>query len=275
MNGQERQQYREPVVAGRFYPADPGELRRTLAGLIPTLTAEQRQEALAAVVPHAGYVYSGAVAGETLARLRLPGTVLLLGPNHHGRGAPAALDRRCWRTPLGEVPVDQELAARILAAETGIVLDETAHDSEHSLEVQVPLLQWLRADISLVPIVLGHLRYEDCQLVARTLADAIRGLGRPVLLVASTDMSHYVSREQAARKDGRALERLQALDPAGLYRTVHELHISMCGVVPTTVALLAALELGARQAQLVRYTDSGAVSGDTAQVVGYAGAIIT
>ncbi len=274
MIGPGRQQYREAVAAGRFYPAGPGELRRTVAALIPTIPEEQRQTALAVVVPHAGYVYSGAVAGETLAQVRLPATVVLLGPNHHGRGAAAALDLRSWRTPLGEVAADAELAALILAAEAGIVEDGTAHDFEHSLEVQVPLLQHCRPGIALVPLVLGHLRYDDCQLVAQTLATAIRDLGRPVLLLASTDMSHYESRAQASFKDGRALERVQALDPAGLYRTVHELGISMCGVIPTTIALLAALEMGASQARLVRYTDSGAVSGDTGQVVGYAGAII-
>jgi len=275
MTAAARPAIRQPVVAGRFYPGTEGELRRAMAALMPEVDPAEQEDALAVVSPHAGYVYSGMVAGETLARVRLPATVLLMGPNHHGRGAPAAIDRRVWRTPLGETGVDRELADKILDAGAGIVEDETAHDHEHSLEVQVPFLQWRRPDVALVPLVLAHLSYEDCRLAASTLAAAIRALGRPVLLLASTDMSHYESRQQATLKDRRALERLAALDPAGLYRTVHELRISMCGVIPTTIALLAALELGADQARLVRYTDSGAVSGDTDQVVGYAGAIIT
>jgi AmmeMemoRadiSam system protein B len=200
--------------------------------------------------------------------------VVILGPNHHGRGAALALGTEEWRMPMGTVPVDRQLAAAILERSTAIVADEEAHASEHSLEVQIPFLQQVQPHLQIVPIVVGHLPYGVCQAAARDLAGAIASHPKPVLLVASTDMSHYESRRQASRKDRLAIERILALDPRGLYDTVIGQRISMCGIMPTTIVLLAALELGATRAELVEYTDSGAASGDTDQVVGYAGLIV-
>jgi AmmeMemoRadiSam system protein B len=226
------------------------------------------------VLPHAGYVYSGATAGRTVSAVAVPETVVILGPNHHGRGAALALGTEEWRMPMGTVPVDRQLAAAILERSTAIVADEEAHASEHSLEVQIPFLQQVQPHLQIVPIVVGHLPYGVCQAAARDLAGAIASHPKPVLLVASTDMSHYESRRQASRKDRLAIERILALDPRGLYDTVIGQRISMCGIMPTTIVLLAALELGATRAELVEYTDSGAASGDTDQVVGYAGLIV-
>jgi AmmeMemoRadiSam system protein B len=265
---------RSAVVADRFYPGSPSALNSILAELTPNIPAADKQEALAVICPHAGYIYSGGVAGETVARVRVPDTVVILGPNHHGRGAPLALGTDPWRMPLGEVRVDQELARRILARSTVITEDETAQNYEHSLEVQVPFLQYSNSRVMIVPIVVSHVPYQVCVEAAIDLASAIREHSRPVLLVASTDMTHYESRRDAGRKDHLALERIEALDPKGLYETVLGNRISMCGVMPTTIVLLAAKELGAKQARLVRYTDSGEASGDTSQVVGYAGLII-
>ena len=265
---------RSAVVADRFYPGSPSVLKSFLAKLMPDFPAADRQEALAVICPHAGYIYSGSVAGETMARVRVPGTVVILGPNHHGRGAQLALGTDTWRMPLGEVQVDQELARRILERSSVITEDETAQDNEHSLEVQVPFLQYSNSKVTIVPIVVSHVSYQVCVEAAADLAAAIREHSRPVLIVASTDMTHYEARRDASRKDHLALERIKALDPRGLYETVLGNGISMCGVMPTTIALLAAKELGAKRARLVRYTDSGEVSGDTNQVVGYAGLII-
>jgi AmmeMemoRadiSam system protein B len=256
-----------PVVADRFYPGDPARLRAAMDLLVPEV-AGAKKPALAVVLPHAGYVYSGATAGRTVR------TVVILGPNHHGRGAALALGTEEWRMPMGTVPVDRQLAAAILERSTAIVADEEAHASEHSLEVQIPFLQQVQPHLQIVPIVVGHLPYGVCQAAARDLAGAIASHPKPVLLVASTDMSHYESRRQASRKDRLAIERILALDPRGLYDTVIGQRISMCGIMPTTIVLLAALELGATRAELVEYTDSGAASGDTDQVVGYAGLIV-
>ncbi|WP_028318993.1 AmmeMemoRadiSam system protein B [Desulfobulbus elongatus] len=266
---------RVPAVADRFYPGDPEHLRAAMKMLVPTVAEDEKQPAMAVVMPHAGYIYSGATAGMTIGRVRVPETVLILGPNHHGRGAALALGTDDWRMPLGTVAIDRELAAAILRHSARIVEDSAAHVPEHSLEVQVPFLQQVRPGLRIVPLVVSQVPYDFCQAVALELATAIREFGRPVLIVASTDMSHYESRSQAAKKDGMAIERILALDPQGLYATVLGNRISMCGVIPTTIALLVALELGATQAELVRYTDSGEASGDVSQVVGYAGLIIS
>jgi len=266
---------RSPVVADRFYPGNPLELRKTLNKLVPEIPEEEKLEALAVISPHAGYVYSGGVAGETMAGVRIPGTVIILGPNHHGQGAPLALGMQDWRMPLGEVLVDQDLALGIIRRSKVITGDETAHQFEHSLEVQVPFLQYFREDVRIVPIVVSHVPFEVCLEAARDLAGAVHECGRQVLLVASTDMTHYEPRRIAGRQDRLALDRIEALDARGLYDTVVENRISMCGFVPTTIVLLTALELGASRAELVRYTDSGEMSGDSSQVVGYAGMIIS
>ena len=263
---------RKAVVADQFYPGDPAVLRQTLNSLIPSV--REKEEALAVVCPHAGYVYSGAVAGETFARVSIPETVVILGPNHHGRGEPLALGVSDWSMPLGMVPIEQGLATAILRRSTVIVGDDTAHLYEHSLEVQVPFLQYFQERLKIVPIVVSHVSYAVCRQAAMDLAISIRDFGGPVLIVASTDMTHYESRQSASGKDRMALERILAMDPEGLYETVIGNRISMCGIMPTTIALIAAMELGAREVELVRYTDSGEVSGDTNQVVGYAGLII-
>ena len=264
---------REPAVAHQFYPGDPSSLQAALAALIPTIA--EKKKALAVIAPHAGYVYSGAVAGETFAAVRIPRDILVMGPNHHGYGAPAALMRKgSWQMPLGPVPLNGELADLLLAESESVEEDELAHRLEHSLEVQIPFLQYLRPDITLTPLVLSRLPYAACREIGLALARAIRRYDREVLMVASSDMSHYESRQSATAKDRLALEQVLALNPEGLYRTVGEKRISMCGVIPATVALIAALELGAGRAELVRYTDSGETSGDLGQVVGYAGCLI-
>ena len=266
---------RQAVVSDRFYPGDPSTLKQTLTQLIPAVSDDKKQQAKAVISPHAGYVYSGAVAGETFAHVRVPETVLILGPNHHGSGEPLALGSADWDMPLGRVPVERELAASILRNSKVIVEDDIAHFHEHSLEVQVPFLQFLQKNLKIVPIVVSHVSYDICKLAAHDLAEALREFNEPVLIVASTDMTHYESRRNASAKDHLALEQIQALNPQGLYETVVGNRISMCGIMPTTIVLLAAMELGATQAELIRYTDSGEASGDTDQVVGYAGLVIS
>ena len=265
---------REPAVAHQFYPGDPATLRHALDGLIPAATAKQK--ALAVISPHAGYIYSGSVAGETFAAVDIPQDILIMGPNHHGYGAPVALmDKGAWSMPLGEVPINPTLAHGLLAQTDLIEADTLAHRFEHSLEVQVPFLQYFRPDMTLTPMVISHLSYKNCQAVGEALAVAIKQYGKPVLIVASSDMTHYESREAATAKDSLAMQQLEDLNPEGLYHTVLGNKISMCGIMPATIALIAALRLGATQARLIRYTDSGEASGDTNQVVGYAGFVIS
>jgi len=266
---------RAPAVADRFYPGNPEHLQSTLDSLVPVVAEQDKKKALAVIMPHAGYLYSGATAGATISRVQTPETVLIMGPNHHGTGAALALSTEDWRMPLGAAPIDRPLATALLEHSSVIVADHEAHLFEHSIEVQIPFLQQVQKRLKIVPLVLSHIAYDLCRTAARELAAAIGKHPQPVLMVASSDMSHYESRQQASRKDQMAIDRILALDPQGLYDTVHGKRISMCGVVPAVIALLAALELGATQAELVRYTDSGEASGDTSQVVGYAGLVIS
>jgi AmmeMemoRadiSam system protein B len=262
---------REPAVAGRFYVDEPRALARELDGL---LTAkEARVVAKGIVAPHAGYVYSGAIAGSVYARVAVPPKVVVLGPNHTGLGRPVALwpPGGAWRTPLGSVPVSRTLTAA-LAAAPGVETDRAAHAHEHSLEVQLPFLQRARPDVEIAALCLGPLELAECDALGRALAEAARAAG--ALLVASSDMSHYISEDAARAKDKLAIDRILALDPEGLLRTVRRERISMCGVVPTTVMLFAARELGATRAELVRYGSSGDVSGDRDHVVGYAALLV-
>lgn len=263
---------RQPAVAHRFYEGDPTKLRQDLSRLIPDRS--DKIEAKAVLSPHAGYVYSGGVAGETFARIRIPETVVLLGPNHHGQGRPLAVGTQDWEMPLGQVPLARDLAEALVRTSSLFTADDTAHRYEHSLEVQVPFLQYFEETLHILPISVSQLSLQQCRQAAQELAQVIQSSDRSVLLVASTDMTHYLSRTQASRQDHLALDHILQLDAAGLYETVLSRRISMCGVIPTTITLLTVAELGAKQAELVRYTDSGEVSGDTEQVVGYAGVII-
>ncbi|QJA06095.1 AmmeMemoRadiSam system protein B [Thermosulfurimonas marina] len=264
---------REPAVAGQFYPGDPVHLRAELARLIRATGPQV--EALGVVAPHAGYMYSGAVAGEVYGRLVPPEVAVILGPNHTGLGQRAAvLPVGVFLTPLGEVPIESPLAEDLLSRVPFLREDALAHLYEHSLEVQVPFLQYLNPEVSLVPVCLSRLSLEEIFELGEGLAQAVEAYPRRVTLVASTDFSHYVPDEVARRKDRLALERILELDPEGLVEVVARERISMCGVIPTAVMLVAVRALGAQRAELVRYATSGEVSGDYAQVVGYAGILI-
>ena len=269
---------RPAVVAGQFYPGDPAQLAAAVRALLrqPQTPEEPARGALLAMAPHAGYVYSGAVAGQTLAGARLPRTVLLLGPNHTGRGAPLAVwDQGAWETPLGLVSVNKDLAQRLLADEPRLTADADAHLGEHSLEVELPFLQVLNPNVSVVPIAVAEPGLDVLLEVGSTIGRTLSGWPENVSIVVSSDMSHYVSHEEASRLDSVALERVLALDPDGLYNAVRGLGISMCGVLPMTVGLAAAQEMGAAKADLVAYATSGQVSGDYTQVVGYAGVLVS
>ena len=261
---------RNSAVAGQFYPGTAFGLSRALLEL--TRKVETPEPAIGVVSPHAGYVYSGAVAGEVFSSVRVPGKVVIFCPNHTGIGEDAAImSSGAWRMPWGDVPVDEELAARLGTACPLLREDASAHSREHSIEVQLPFLHRFRPDVRIVPVALGHLSLEECRDLGESVADAIAGDPERPLLVASSDMSHYVSDAVARKKDRLAIDRMLALDPEGLYATVRTERISMCGVMPATVVLFSARRLGATSARLIRYATSGDVSRDFEQVVGYAG----
>jgi len=264
---------RQPAVAGSFYPDEPERLRAQLRRL---LEEAPRAPALAAVVPHAGWIYSGPVAGAVYSRLELPALAILLGPNHTGLGAAASImSAGRWRYPGGEVPIAGRLAEALRREAPHLQEDPLAHLQEHALEVQLPFLHHLRADLEMVPITLMRTDLGFCREVGEGVARAVRAVGEPTLLLASTDLNHYESQEISNRKDRLAIDAILALDPERLDRAVQEHDISMCGIAPTLATLYAVRALGAGGARLIRYQTSGDVSGDFQRVVGYAGVIIT
>jgi MEMO1 family protein len=265
---------RPAVVAGSFYPGTPERLLARAADLITGDLPKMR--GIGAVVPHAGYIYSGRVAGAVYARLVFSDVFVILGPNHTGAGAGVAImTDGTWETPLGQVPIDTELAKAILRNAQTIEDDDLGHRREHSIEVQLPLLQACGRPFSFVPICLFSSEYAVCQDVGMAVAQAIAGSDRSVLIVASTDMSHYVGREQAKIKDHLAIEAIMACDPQRLHRVVRREGITMCGFHPTTALLIAARELGATSAELISYATSADVTKDDSSVVGYAGLVVT
>ena len=264
---------REPAVAGLFYPVTRDELSGTLDELLETV--EPQHDMLACVAPHAGYVYSGSVAGNVFGHVRIPRRVIVLGPNHTGGGSNVSVSpHSAWHTPLGNVPVDADLAEQLVHRHPAATFDIRAHWREHSIEVQLPFLRHLRPDVQVLPVCLKHLSLAECTELGHELAAIIAGADEPVAIVASSDMTHYEPEKEARRRDQDAIDAALTLEPARLYETVHRQRISMCGVIASTVALVAAAELGATGAHLVDYATSGDVSRDMSSVVGYAGICI-
>jgi len=268
---------RHPAVAGRFYPRDPEELRAEVETYLSQgLTQDQpRVRAIGCMVPHAGYMYSGHVAGAVFARVEVPERCIVLCPNHTGMGrALAILSEGTWETPLGDIPVDVQLARALRDLFPALNEDPAAHKAEHAAEVELPFLQTRQPHLSFVPITLGTGQLEVLEQLGMALADVIAKDKDPVLIVASSDMNHYESDAITRVKDHRAIERILSLDPRGLYDVVTQQDISMCGFGPAVAMLTAARQLGARSAELVKYATSGDVSGDRDLVVGYAGVVV-
>jgi len=267
---------RLPAVAGRFYPDDPGRLRASVDSFVGSASKERKIHARACLVPHAGYQYSGRVAGEVYGQIEIPARVILIGPRHFPRGAPLAiLSEGAWKTPLGMAPIDQLLAEKIVRAFPQLREDEVAHSSEHSLEVQLPFLQRLAPSFAFVPIVIGPAHWELLEGLGHALAAVIAEESDAVLLIASSDMNHYESDAVTRVKDHLAIDQILALEPRKLFVTVRDEKISMCGYAAAVATMIAAHDLGATHAELVRYATSGEVNGDMEEVVGYAGIVIT
>lgn len=264
---------RKPAVAGQFYADAPGDLVTEIEACYasplgpgaPPKVAGGPRHLRALVVPHAGYIYSGPVAAHAFAELArdgLPQAFIIIGPNHTGMGAPVALATEDFETPLGVARVDRELARLILA---GVVeSDLEAHRNEHSIEVEIPFLQHLRREVTIVPICMGMQDYDTARQVGEVVGEAIKG--KDVVVIASTDFTHYEPREVAARKDALAIKDIEAQDPEALFRTVSRHHVSMCGYGPVMATLEA---VRAKEAHLLKYATSGDVQ-PMREVVGYA-----
>jgi len=264
---------RQPAVAGRFYPGDRPTLEKEVRQMLaPALTPPR--DAFGIMVPHAGYIYSGTVAGKTYSSIRPPQTAVLLGPNHFGLGTPAAIwDSGKWSTPLGETGIDSALAGSLTRACAMLVPDRQAHYSEHSIEVQLPFLQVMNPGMKIVPIMFRTENLKDLLEIGRMIAGVLQGLSPRPVLVASSDLNHFETHDATLAKDGPVLDAILALDPERMWKEVHEGRVSMCGAEPVAVMLEAVREMGAQKAELVEHTTSAPSSGDYDRTVGYAGII--
>ncbi len=266
---------RRPVVAGQFYPGGKEELLGQVRQYLSRGEAEGKGYPLA-MVPHAGYVFSGPIAGKTLARARPAPKVVLLGPNHTGQGQPFSVwASGQWELPGFSVEVEENLAGRILAAHSEMREDHKAHLYEHSLEVVLPFLYALNEETRVVPVSVAETDLDRLIEVGQALSGVISDEQEPVSVVVSSDMSHFIPAQTARQKDEMALQSVYAVDPEGLYQTVRKNSISMCGVLPMTVGLALARKLGCSRGELVEYANSGDFIGDYSQVVGYAGVVIS
>ncbi|HEY6139767.1 MAG TPA: AmmeMemoRadiSam system protein B [Thermoanaerobaculia bacterium] len=262
---------RPPAVAGTFYEGTPERLRAQVARCLGASSdAPAKEPFIGAVVPHAGLMYSGHVAGAFYKSAALPKRFIILCPNHTGLGHFAAINAGGeWRTPLGEVPVDAALAEELMQRAPMLAEDWKAHAREHSLEVQLPFLQQLVGDFTFVPLCLATHNYALCEEIGGAIAEVVRTQG-DIGILASSDLNHYEDQETTLRKDQLAIDEVVELDPRGLWDAVDEHDVSMCGFIPTTVMLVAAKALGATRARLLEHATSGDINGDYGHVVGYA-----
>jgi AmmeMemoRadiSam system protein B len=270
---QKNHKKRQPAVAGRFYPAERDALVREVETHVDRNV--KKSPVLGIVAPHAGFMYSGDVAGAVYSRIEIPDTVILMGPNHTGQGEEVAvMTEGTWSMPMGDISIDGEMAKAICEETSLAKKDSSAHRFEHSLETQLPFLQYFKKEFQIVPICLRRMKISSCKVLSEGIVRAVTRLDKPVLLVASSDMTHYESHDKAETKDRKAITCIQNRDPVGLFETVRSEKITMCGVNPVTVMLYCSESLGAREAELVKYMTSGEVNGNREKVVGYAGMII-
>lgn len=275
---------RRPVVAGQFYERDPERLRKQIEqcfthplgpGRLPSGEPGQERVSLGFIVPHAGYMYSGPVAAHAYYQLSLeknPEVVVILGPNHTGVGPSVSVyPGGFWRTPLGDVPVDEQVATSIVDNSRFAKLDTSAHEYEHSIEVQIPFLQYtIRRSFSIVPVVILNQVPRVAEDLARSILKAAETLGKELLVIATTDLTHYEPHEVAYSKDRLVIDSILKLDPETMFKTVVERDISMCGPGSTMALLYLARALGSKGARLLKYATSGDVTGERDWVVGYA-----
>jgi len=264
---------RQPAAAGQFYYETPSRLKKQVEQYI--ISDSAKEKIIGAVSPHAGLMYSGNVAGAVYSSIQFPETFILIGPNHTGIGANVSIMASGqWNMPTGTFSLDEDLSRRIISNVQGISEDISSHLYEHSLELQLPFIAYFSNQVKIVPITVMSASLRDCELIGEGIAKAIKEVDYDVVLIASSDMSHYISDSSARRLDNLAIKEILNLNPEGLYKTVQKERISMCGFIPSTIMLYASNALGAKEARLIKYATSGDVSGNYEHVVGYAGIIV-
>jgi len=264
---------REPAVAGTFYPSDPIEINQFIK--ITSKNNIKKEEVLGAIVPHAGYIYSGKVASIVFSQIKIPDTVIILAPNHTGIGASVSIwNDGKWLFPGGEIEIDSTFTNNLLNKSDYIEISPEAHKYEHSIEVELPFLYFYNKNIKIVPLVFFPFDYRYCLNIGELIADTIIESGKPALIIASSDMSHYLNADEAKQLDNLAFNAIEKLDSKELYLTVKNNNISMCGYIPATIMLAATKKLGAVKSELLIYSNSGDINNDYSSVVSYAGIII-
>jgi MEMO1 family protein len=268
---------RAPYAAGLFYLGYETGLRREVEKLLSQSVSRPKLSGIGLVVPHAGYEYSGVTAGKAYASIDIPNRIIILGPNHSGFGLPISVDDNdFWKTPLGDVALDKEMADLLISGSKMIKISRDAHRLEHSIEVQLPFLQVAKTGpFIFTPIsVMGGLPLEAYQEAADAIAKAIMEVNERVLIVASTDLTHYEPAAYAKEMDSKVIEAIREMNPVKMLTTVYENDITMCGYGPTAIMLLAATQLGAKKAVLIDYSTSADFSMDESSVVGYGSLLV-
>jgi AmmeMemoRadiSam system protein B len=268
---------RSPMFAGTWYPGDPTVLRQTITDYLSKanpLVAEGKIVTI--IVPHAGYLYSGQVAAYSykLLQRNAPKLVFLIGPSHRVGFRGFSVSRYSgYKTPLGIAPVDEDLAKKLLSINPQMRWVPEADGQEHSLEIQIPFLQTVLKDFHIVPIIMGTQDFETCVLLAKSLIRILPS-AENALVLASTDLSHFHTDQQARALDGEFIKQVREFNPEGLAKAVASGSCEACGAGPTIAAMLAARELGANRSVILHYANSGDVTNDHRQVVGYLSAAL-
>lgn len=266
---------RKAIVAGQFYLNEPEYLKAQVQEYL--LADVSKEKVIGLIAPHAGYMYSGSTAGAVYSRIKPAQTFIILCPNHTGYGKPyAIMTKGHWETPLGDIPIDFQLSNQLLTSSKYLQEDYLAHLYEHSIEVQLPFLQVMFKEelFEIVPICISHYRDADYKALGLEIGKGLQNISKKVVIIASSDMTHYESNDDVRKKDKIAIDAILKLDPDLLLKEIQTYHITMCGYIPAVIMLTAAKELGAKEAKLINYTTSGESTGDYQQVVGYAGIII-
>ncbi|MCP4653532.1 MAG: AmmeMemoRadiSam system protein B [Candidatus Omnitrophica bacterium] len=264
---------RKPVVEGQFYPKKINEIATIIENF--RLKQSSRTNARGIVMPHAGYIYSGRVAATTVNQVQPKKKIIILGPNHSGHGKNFALwAKGSWKISDNNVKIDETIAQSILKEDGLIEEDYGAHEFEHSIEVQLPILHYFFKEFEFVPITCKLSTLNNYRQCANQIFQAVKKIKEDILLIASTDMTHYQADARARSKDRLAIEKIIDLDDDGLLKIVAKENISMCGAAPTAILIACLKQMGARKAQVTLYQTSGDTGGDKESVVGYAGIII-
>ncbi len=265
---------RNSIVSGQFYPSNRESLNKMIEAFKPKDSS--KISAKGVILPHAGYIYSGKVAVVTLAKVLKKTKIIILGPNHSGLGAKFGLwAKGSWKTPYGNIEIDEELAQRILDKEGVIAEDYLAHQGEHSIEVELPILKYFFKEFKFVPIACSRANIKDYQKAASQIFEAIKNEKEDILVVVSTDLTHYEPDASARRKDRLAIDAIVNLDEENLVSQIRKENITMCGEPSVSIALGCLKKMGARKSQVILYQTSGDTSGDYSSVVGYTGMVIS